>query len=524
MTIAGDVSFDPMKLVFEGFVDYGEDDGFSEPITLKKHEGELADHALVLIFRPYRYSWIQPIACYATKGACPGGVIHQLMARAITVLHQNGAIVKSVVCDGAQTNKTVMRLCSITVQRIAGTPLSGLHKLTESHLYPTSFEKMNILESLLEALWETELASDSTNLKPFASQTTFEALRVTVFSTIELTEHLFSSEINYEFVLTGKLNQDCIERFFGIIRQAGGGTETPTVHSFLALFRMLCVYYPTKTTIAHANVEEERMSLLTSYKDCMLNRFKKDKKEAKARKQALKDRLANGMSMIDGTVFNMSAYNKCIDDVVYYLAGYVLHSRRNLIGSCDECWKSLTTDEDLPENSSFPNWLIVLRDKGGLKKVTPNIHSFSIPSKVEEERGSVERNQSTTSVKKIIEIVNYSSRNRNAACGLFCETDSAEEELLKEKPIPNQAPTQASTPAEEQTAAATTELPGPIPRRSRRLLDSASESEPELILTADEEENVLKNLALSSIRQDKTVETLEEAAKKLDLVSEPMNH
>lgn len=114
MTIAGDVSFDPMKLVFEGFVDYGEDDGFSEPITLKKHEGELADHALVLIFRPYRYSWIQPIACYATKGACPGGVIHQLMARAITVLHQNGAIVKSVVCDGAQTNKTVMRLCGIT--------------------------------------------------------------------------------------------------------------------------------------------------------------------------------------------------------------------------------------------------------------------------------------------------------------------------------------------------------------------------------------------------------------------------
>lgn len=144
---------------------------------------------------------------------------------------------------------------------------------------------------------------------------------------------------------------------------------------------MLCVYYPTKTTIAHANVEEERMWLLTSYKDCMLNRFKKDKKEAKARKQALKDRLANGMSVIDGTVFNMSAYNKCIDDVVYDLAGYALHSRRNLIGSCDECWKSLITDEPLPENSSFPNRLIVLRDKGGLKKVTPNM--FFVISSIE---------------------------------------------------------------------------------------------------------------------------------------------
>jgi hypothetical protein len=63
----------------------------------------------------------------------------------------------------------------------------------------------------LEAMWETELASDATNVKPFASQTTLAALRVTVFSTIELTEHLYSSEINYEFFLTGKLNQDCIE-------------------------------------------------------------------------------------------------------------------------------------------------------------------------------------------------------------------------------------------------------------------------------------------------------------------------
>jgi hypothetical protein len=48
------------------------------------------------------------------KGACPGSVIHQLMGRAIAVLQQQGAIVKSVVCDGAKTNQTVMQLCGIT--------------------------------------------------------------------------------------------------------------------------------------------------------------------------------------------------------------------------------------------------------------------------------------------------------------------------------------------------------------------------------------------------------------------------
>jgi hypothetical protein len=39
--------------------------------------------------------------------------------------------------------------------------------------------------------------------------------------------------------------------------------------------------------------------------------------------------------------------------------------------------------------------------------------------------------------------------------GLF-DTDSAEEELLKETPITTKAPTQAPTPVEEKTAAATT--------------------------------------------------------------------
>jgi hypothetical protein len=58
------------------------------------------------------------------------------------------------------------------------------------------------------------------------------------------------------------------------------------------------------------------------------------------------------------------------------------------------------------------------------------------------------------------EPVNLKSKSK----GLF-DTDSAEEELLKETPIPTKAPTQAPTPVEEKTAAATTELPGPIHRR-----------------------------------------------------------
>ena len=67
------------------------------------------------------------------------------------------------------------------------------------------------MNEFLEALWETELNSDKTGIPAFASQTTLQALRMTLFSTIELTDHLLSDDIGYDFVLTGKFNQDCIE-------------------------------------------------------------------------------------------------------------------------------------------------------------------------------------------------------------------------------------------------------------------------------------------------------------------------
>jgi hypothetical protein len=67
------------------------------------------------------------------------------------------------------------------------------------------------LEELLEALWETEVKRDETGIPSFASQTTLQALRMTVFSTIELTDYLLGDDIGYDFVLTGKFNQDCVE-------------------------------------------------------------------------------------------------------------------------------------------------------------------------------------------------------------------------------------------------------------------------------------------------------------------------
>jgi len=47
----------------------------------------------------------------------------------------------------------------------------------------------------------------------FASKQTIESLRVSIKSTIEIT-HYLTEELGFSYVLTAKLNQDCLEVYF----------------------------------------------------------------------------------------------------------------------------------------------------------------------------------------------------------------------------------------------------------------------------------------------------------------------
>lgn len=65
----------------------------------------------------------------------------------------------------------------------------------------------------------TEKISDEISVvvyEPFLSKVTLNGLRVTILSTIDVVELLLRD--NYKYVLTGKLNQDCIEVSSDILR------------------------------------------------------------------------------------------------------------------------------------------------------------------------------------------------------------------------------------------------------------------------------------------------------------------
>ncbi|KAK4007494.1 hypothetical protein OUZ56_012649 [Daphnia magna] len=95
MSVKKAVKFIRHKMNFDGFPDY-EDDVYVPLGQCKK----LADHALVLMFRPYRAKWVQPIGVYATSGPACSMTLQMLGEIAISALQTVSAIVSNVTCNG----------------------------------------------------------------------------------------------------------------------------------------------------------------------------------------------------------------------------------------------------------------------------------------------------------------------------------------------------------------------------------------------------------------------------------------
>lgn len=104
-------------------------------------------------------------------------------------------------------------------------------------------KNFDVLESFIKWLndWEEDVKARRIDPIKFLSQTTAEELRVTVQSTVQLSNYLLK-KCDFKYVLTAKSNQDVLEKFFGVIRQAGGQNEHPCLPIFLQLYSILSIY------------------------------------------------------------------------------------------------------------------------------------------------------------------------------------------------------------------------------------------------------------------------------------------
>ena len=73
--------------------------------TPDKQKNQLADHALVFMFQPFRGMWVQAVACFLSKGCAPGKVLNHLVLECIKLLEQAGFFVDGFTTDGAQWNR-----------------------------------------------------------------------------------------------------------------------------------------------------------------------------------------------------------------------------------------------------------------------------------------------------------------------------------------------------------------------------------------------------------------------------------
>ncbi|XP_077255585.1 uncharacterized protein LOC143893743 [Temnothorax americanus] len=107
-----------------------------------------------------------------------------------------------------------------------------------------------IIQTSLEWLdnWErAKIKGDVTN-DEFLTPETANGLQLSLHSTMGLCRYLIEKH-NFQYVLSGKINQDNLEKFFGTIRQAAGSNDHPSCSTFLQLYKLLSVYSVIKPPI-----------------------------------------------------------------------------------------------------------------------------------------------------------------------------------------------------------------------------------------------------------------------------------
>jgi len=186
------------------------------------------------------------------------------------------------------------------------------------------------------------------------------------------------------YILTGKINQDSLERFFGTVRQAGGANDHLATPTFLQLYKILSVYSvlkPPKTGNCIVGTTESTQSLITldSLKTIYQN------PEKKSLLETIREKLEFAIEQDDWTVDEVieNSDHNCflapvVDCVLYYVTGYLCKQMLRYL-KCSVCRSAI-----IQPNMSFEPVarLTNIKSRGGL--LHPNKYFFNFICKIED--------------------------------------------------------------------------------------------------------------------------------------------
>lgn len=96
----------------EGFTDLGK-------YTPEHQQGEKGDHALVVMFQPFKGKWVQALACFLSKGSATGTVLHQILLEAVMLTERAGLKVDGISCDGASWNRNMWDIFGVSEDKVS---------------------------------------------------------------------------------------------------------------------------------------------------------------------------------------------------------------------------------------------------------------------------------------------------------------------------------------------------------------------------------------------------------------------
>ncbi|KAH7964308.1 hypothetical protein HPB51_027454 [Rhipicephalus microplus] len=219
----------------------------------------------------------------------------------------------------------------------------------------------------------------------FSNSVAKEGLRVTLKSVRELSIYLLK-DCDFKYVLTAKMNQDPLERFFGIIRQAGGQNEHPTFPTFLQLYRMLSLYSLVKPPkFGNCTLPDKRQAAVVTLSD-IREIYKGSAAQRTGKLDELKrklDGLIDEGSWECDDVFDFDDPDTdatVVECIVYYVTGFVSRKLRNGT-TCSICKNALQGKQGL---ASVPEAdLVNCKTRGWLTH--PNMHLFDFFKYTEEQ-------------------------------------------------------------------------------------------------------------------------------------------
>ncbi|XP_046407616.1 uncharacterized protein LOC124172243 [Ischnura elegans] len=141
-----------------------------------------------------------------------------------------------------KTHHPLLHDCNSTIaviERVKGLILAMNSRVPGTALRKNT-EHWRAIEEFLDYLEEWQLEAGR-NEYHFLSGNTYLGLKITLKATMEIHDFL-AANCGYEYLMTARLNQDALERFFSMMRAACGDNDHPDSVQFVQVFRLMGTY------------------------------------------------------------------------------------------------------------------------------------------------------------------------------------------------------------------------------------------------------------------------------------------